>query len=188
MDHSDDDRFSDDGFDSLPLGSLIQIEQSACRQAQRTQDDQNAALGPTWGHSRGEPEDTPPILQVPGQSLRPEQAWNRSPQAVSELVSSEYGDVDLGELDAQVLEDDGGLQATARQPSLPEGTLLSTQDDRMEDLQLHGASDTLRGDWHQTGLSQYQMQVEEFGEGVGSRQAAGILPEMEELKAQIEMV
>ncbi|OXV11160.1 hypothetical protein Egran_01080 [Elaphomyces granulatus] len=191
MDYSDEDRFSDDGFDSLPLGSLIQIEQSASRQFRRTQDNQDASFEPTRGaylrgeHAQG--EDAPPILQVPGQSLRPEQAWNPSPQAVSELISSEYGDVDLGELDAQVLEDDDGLQATVRQQSPPGGTFLSVQDDRMEDLQLHGDSATVRGESHQVDLSQYPMQVEEFGGDVGPHQVAGILSEMDELKTQIEM-
>ncbi|KAI9376655.1 hypothetical protein BJX61DRAFT_488646 [Aspergillus egyptiacus] len=109
MEDNDDDFFSDDGFGDLPPDALYQLEQDAFRATQ--------AEKPT------QPE---PTVQV---DYVPEDATNRYPQfegsrrpgpsvaSKSTLqppahlhtgLTSDYGALDVGELDAEVLDDGAG--------------------------------------------------------------------------------
>lgn len=84
MEDNDDDYFSDDGFESLPPGTLLQLEQNAYRatQAQR-------APSP--------PRAVTPNVQTNDASLKPPRLHTG--------LTSEYGALDVGELDAAVLDE-----------------------------------------------------------------------------------
>lgn len=104
MDDFDEDFFSDDGFDDIPSGTLFQLEQNAFRTTQALQ--QNSQPSPA-------PAEPPPELP-PGttatQDLRQTDAVNASLQPLRPYtgLSNEFGYVDVGELDAEVLDDDTG--------------------------------------------------------------------------------
>ncbi|KAL1967315.1 hypothetical protein VTN77DRAFT_3361 [Rasamsonia byssochlamydoides] len=88
MDISDDE-FSDDGFDSLPPGTLLQLEQNAYKAQAQGAPATRARQDETQFHN-GAHHDPSLSLTVP----LPE----------NQGLSSEYGDMDVGELDAEVLE------------------------------------------------------------------------------------
>lgn len=103
----DDDYFSDDGFEDLPPGTLWQLEQTAY-QATRAQ------------HPPAAPEPPRPVDQTPAAersdisarfdtSLRP-------PAHLHTGLTSEYGALDMGELDAQVVDAETGQSALGQPP------------------------------------------------------------------------
>lgn len=85
MEDNDDDYFSDDGFESLPPGTLLQLEQNAYRatQAQR---------------APSAPRIVTPNVQTNDTSVKP-------PPRLHTGLTSEYGALDVGELDAAVLDE-----------------------------------------------------------------------------------
>lgn len=101
---TDDDYFSDDGFDTLPPSTLLQLEQGAFEATQQ----QQQLANPRQNKQRLKPQLNPqtslqqraddavhggPVLQQP---------------TVINLASSDYGDLDVGELDAGVLDNGEG--------------------------------------------------------------------------------
>ena len=102
MEDNDDDYFSDDGFESLPPGTLLQLEQNAYR---ATQAQQSAPSNP--------PRSNLPDAQTTftdhstryGTSLK-------APAHLHTGLTSEYGTLDIGELDAEVLENDAEQATT----------------------------------------------------------------------------
>jgi hypothetical protein len=97
MDNSDDD-FSDDGFDSLPAGTLLQLEQNAY---QATQAPGAQSNGPSQTTTRTVQDNT--TLLNGAQFLKP-------PSLQYQGLSSEYVDMDVGDLDAEVFEENGALE------------------------------------------------------------------------------
>lgn len=95
----DDDYFSDDGFDTLPPSTLLELEQNAFQATQRQQEltsangrqAQKAQLNQQTVRQQGKDDVVSggPVLQQP---------------AVINLASSDYGDLDVGVLDAGVLD------------------------------------------------------------------------------------
>lgn len=115
MDNSDDE-FSDDGFDDLPPGTLLRLEQNAYKatQAQGALHEQHHVSRPLQDDAQshnGAHHDPSLSLTVP----LPE----------NQGLSSQYGDLDVGELDAMVLED---------------GDEVLGNDGAMEGLERHEAS------------------------------------------------
>lgn len=89
----DEDFFSDVDFDDLPPGTLLQLERNAY---DSTQAAQQASHAPQPDNvSRG-----PGQSNVTGTSFRPPQLHTG--------ITSDYASLDVGELDAEVLEDDAG--------------------------------------------------------------------------------
>lgn len=85
MEDNEDDYFSDDGFESLPPGTLLQLEQNAYRatQAQR---------------APSAPRIVTPNVSTNDASVKP-------PPRLHTGLTSEYGALDVGELDAAVLDE-----------------------------------------------------------------------------------
>lgn len=105
MENYDDDYFSDDGFESLPPGTLLELEQNAYRatQAQRPP---------------AEPSN-PPVLPNPQtvQFIRYDASLN-PPAHLHTGLTSEYGGLDVGELDAEVLDHNAGETPALGPPGL----------------------------------------------------------------------
>lgn len=93
MEDYDDDFFSDDGFESLPPGTLLQLEENAYR-ATRPQ------------HPPSAPGTITPNAQstLADQSTRYDASLKPHPRLHTGLTS-EYGALDVGELDAEVLDE-----------------------------------------------------------------------------------
>ncbi|KAK2755762.1 hypothetical protein FQN54_005912 [Arachnomyces sp. PD_36] len=95
----DDDYFSDDGFDTLPPSTLLQLEQNAFQATQRQQELANP-------NRRQAPK--PQLNQQTGLQQRNNDVVSGGPvlqqPAVINLASSDYGDLDVGVLDAGVLD------------------------------------------------------------------------------------
>jgi hypothetical protein len=96
MDNSDDG-FSDDGLDSLPAGTLFQLEQNAYQATQGVSGYKESLQ--TVGR-------TVPAYESPhdgSQFLQP-------PPVPDQELPREYGDLGIGDLDAQVYEQNGSLE------------------------------------------------------------------------------
>lgn len=104
MDNHDEDFFSDDGFDDLPPATLLQLEQSAYRSTQAQQ--QKPSLPPPARPSEP-PRDF--VSRDIGQSGPPN--TNSIPSRLQSGLTNEYGNLDVGELDAEVFADD--LESTS---------------------------------------------------------------------------
>jgi hypothetical protein len=110
MDSSDDD-FSDDGFDSLPPSTLLQLEQLAHQARQSQGADHASRTLQDTAFNTGTYHDNELSL--------------KAPVLDHQGLSSEYGDMDVGELDAEVLEDadetlqDNGAEHHEASISLP---------------------------------------------------------------------
>lgn len=89
----DEDFFSDVDFDDLPPGTLVQLEQNAYDSTQAVQ---QASLAPPPDNAPRDPGQS----NVTGTSFRPPQLHTG--------LTSDYAGLDVGELDAEVLEDDAG--------------------------------------------------------------------------------
>jgi hypothetical protein len=114
-DSLDDDYFSDDGFDTLPPSTLLQLEQGAF---EATQQQQKQVVNPYQNQQRSSKAQLKPQtnLQQRAESTIHGGAAIQQP-AVINLASSDYGDLDVGELDAGVLdngEDPSPFEETKR--------------------------------------------------------------------------
>lgn len=104
MDDHDEDFFSDDGFDNLPPATLLQLEQSAYHSTQAQQQ---------------KPSHPPPTRPPePLRTFAPQDIGQSGPANTNSIPSrlqsgltNEYGDLDVGELDAEVFADD--LESTS---------------------------------------------------------------------------
>lgn len=101
MDNSDDG-FSDDGFDSLPAGTLIQLEQNAYQATQGVS-----------GYN-GSLQTTTRTVQECGSSHNGNQ-FLKPPPLPNQGLSREYRDLAIGDLDAQVFEENGTLEEPGSQ-------------------------------------------------------------------------
>lgn len=117
MEDNDDDFFSDDGFDDLPPGTLFQLEQNAL---QATQAQNLAPSQPT-------PELNIPARIVQDQFLPRAHAFQAKPSVSAHTtlqpparlhtgLTNDYGDLDVGELDADVLDDENDTTIAFDQP------------------------------------------------------------------------
>ena len=98
MDDHDEDFFSDDGFDDLPPGTLLQLEEAAYRNTPALQ--QNPRPPPA------RPQE-PPQYDASESIGQPGPAHsNLKPPPLHTGLTNEYGGLDVGELDAEVLDDD----------------------------------------------------------------------------------
>ncbi|OJJ72975.1 hypothetical protein ASPBRDRAFT_54747 [Aspergillus brasiliensis CBS 101740] len=119
MEENEDDFFSDDGFDDIPPGTLFQLEQNAYRATQ--------APKPAQQHHQQQPQQQQPVSDVKGSS-RPFSVQNRGaisenaftsnaslqpPPALHTGLSNEYDVWDIGELDAEVLDNGVPIQSNA---------------------------------------------------------------------------
>lgn len=118
MEDNDDDFFSDDGFDDIPPGTLFQLEQNAYRatqapkpaqqhhqqqQPQHSVSDVKRSSRPFFDQNRGAFSDN---AFVSNASLQP-------PPALHTGLSNEYDVWDIGELDAEVLDNGVPIQSNA---------------------------------------------------------------------------
>lgn len=111
MEENDDDFFSDDGFDDLPPGTLYQLEQNAYRatQAPATQQQQQQQPLPELTVS------TRPYVRsdhqtISGDNLKPSNATLQPPPRLHSGLTNDYDDWDIGELDAEVLDNGVAIQ------------------------------------------------------------------------------
>ncbi|GAB1193188.1 hypothetical protein BDV32DRAFT_129966 [Aspergillus pseudonomiae] len=116
MEENDDDFFSDDGFDDLPPGTLFQLEQNAvlANQASQTQPQTIAAIGQPSRAFASHDFQAAASEQTftPNVSLQP-------PVHLHTGLTSDYGALDVGELDAAVLEDETESMHGLDQPAVP---------------------------------------------------------------------
>ncbi|GLA83234.1 hypothetical protein AtubIFM56815_007426 [Aspergillus tubingensis] len=118
MEDNDDDFFSDDGFDDIPPGTLFQLEQNAYRATQAPKPAQQH-------HQQQQPQHSVSDVK---RSSRPFSAQNRGafsdnafvsnaslqpPPALHTGLSNEYDVWDIGELDAEVLDNGVPIQSNA---------------------------------------------------------------------------
>lgn len=96
MDDHDEDFFSDDGFDDLPPGTLLQLEEAAYRNTPAVQ--QNPQPPPAR-------REEPPQYDA-SESIGQSGPVNSKPPPLHTGLTNEYGGLDVGELDAEVLDDD----------------------------------------------------------------------------------
>ncbi|KAF7173242.1 hypothetical protein CNMCM6106_007346 [Aspergillus hiratsukae] len=136
MEDKDDDFFSDDGLEDLPPSTLLQLEQ-------------NAYLA-TQAHRPAQPESSvynapPPHAQV----NRPFQvAESRStlinatlkpPARLHTGLTNDYDSLDVGELDAEVLDDDTGLPVALDQPPASAGQAVPLRNESdLEPMEIEG--------------------------------------------------
>lgn len=97
----DEDLFSDVDFDELPPGTLLQLEQNAYHNSQAAQ---QISHPPSARLAEPPPQNNAP--QELGQSHLTETSLK--PPQLHTGITNEYADLDVGELDAEVLEDDTG--------------------------------------------------------------------------------
>ncbi|PYH42638.1 putative DNA repair protein Rad26 [Aspergillus saccharolyticus JOP 1030-1] len=102
MEENDDDFFSDDGFDDLPPGTLYQLEQNAYRATQAPGPSQQQPLPDLRASSRtyGHPKHTTVAEDNRGAS----NATLQPPPRLHTGLTNDYDDWDIGELDAEVLD------------------------------------------------------------------------------------
>ncbi|OJJ44137.1 hypothetical protein ASPZODRAFT_18901 [Penicilliopsis zonata CBS 506.65] len=162
MEDNDEDFFSDDGFDSLPPGTLFELEQSAYQatQAQRAQSQQPTAQ-----------EYSPAQSGPPDRQIRSRSALN-VPSRLHTGLTSEYGTLDVGDPDAEVLEDDN-IQSAAL------GQYAAVQEHPMDYMAVQDQNAEGQMDWERHEMLHDTMMVEEV-------HSAGIQVEIQELTTQIE--
>lgn len=115
MDDLGEDFFSDDGFDDIPPGTLFQLEQNAFSTTQALQQNSQPSVGPA----------EPPPGTTATRDLRQTDAVNASVRPLRPYtgLSNEFGNVDMGELDAEVLDGDtGGTSALEQAIAFAEQT------------------------------------------------------------------
>lgn len=96
MEDNDDDYFSDDGFESLPPATLLQLEQSAYHATQAQRPPSEEANRPQS------------VLPNPQADLSTRYDAPLRPPQLHTGITSEYGALDVGELDAEVLDHSAG--------------------------------------------------------------------------------
>lgn len=113
MDDSDDDFFSDDGFESIPTSTLLQLEQSAYQasQAQKARQAPDEPVKSLRNQSTNAVRSRVSTSRLPshgGPSLRP--------PSLPTGLSNEYGDINAGEeLEAEVFDNAQGHIAELQQ-------------------------------------------------------------------------
>lgn len=101
MDDHDEDFFSDDGFDDLPPATLLQLEQNAYRSTQAQQP--NPPRPPP-----AKPSEPPRSFASRDIAHSGPATTNSNPPQLQSGLTNDYGNLDVGELDAEVLDDDIG--------------------------------------------------------------------------------
>ncbi|KAI9924569.1 hypothetical protein MW887_006842 [Aspergillus wentii] len=142
MEDDDEDFFSDEGFDDLPPSTLLQLEQNAYRatQAQRVQkpslDDDVIYEGerPLENHVYQNSVVQEPHTRVPG----PNNATLELPARLHSGLTNEYGTLDVGELDAEILNDDAASGTALGQPANIPGQFGPLQDNTLVEDGRHG--------------------------------------------------
>lgn len=118
MEDNDDDFFSDDGFDDLPPGTLLQLEQSAFQatQAQNLAPSQPplTQLDTPAANYRARFPQKPSVGQA--RQALPAQASLQPPPRLHTGLTNDYGDLDVGELDAEVLNNENDTTIPFDQP------------------------------------------------------------------------
>ena len=109
MDDNDEDFFSDDGFDDLPPGTLLQLEENAVRATQWSQPTAPSGLKvPSFRMDVTEDDLSVPLDQrVP--SRDPTALPPPPPPRLHTGLTGDYGALDVGELDAEVFDDGSAI-------------------------------------------------------------------------------
>ncbi|EYE99628.1 putative DNA repair protein Rad26 [Aspergillus ruber CBS 135680] len=123
MDNHDED-FSDDGFDDLPPATLLQLEQSAYRSTQAQQ--QKPSLPPS-----AKPPEPPRTFTSRDIGQSGTANTNSIPSRLQSGLTNEYGNLDVGELDAEVFDDDLGSTSPLDQ------TMAFAEQDALQQQQGH---------------------------------------------------
>lgn len=135
MEDNGDDYFSDDGFDDLPPGTLFQLEQSAYEATQARRAAQSVQ------HVFESMGSTPPIVaarqyKTANQATLLNATLEPPPPRLHSGLTEEYGGLDVGELDAAVLDEkDDPRGATTLQPLRAKARPVSNEDYNMGRLQ-----------------------------------------------------
>ncbi|KAF4171437.1 hypothetical protein CNMCM8694_002657 [Aspergillus lentulus] len=118
MEDKDDDFFSDDGLEDLPPSTLLQLEQNAylATQAQRPAQSGSSIHTAPASHA-------PDNRQFPVAESRstPINATLKPPARLHTGLTNDYHSLDVGELDAEVLDDDTGFPVALDQPPASAG-------------------------------------------------------------------
>jgi hypothetical protein len=136
MEDKDDDFFSDDGLEDLPPSTLLQLEQ-------------NAYLA-TQAHRPAQPESSvynapPPHAQVnrsfgvAESRSTPINATLKPPARLHTGLTNDYETLDVGELDAEVLDDDTGLPVALDQPPASAGQAVPLRNESaLDPMEIEG--------------------------------------------------
>jgi hypothetical protein len=118
MEDKDDDFFSDDGLEDLPPSTLLQLEQNAylATQAQRPAQPEP----PIYTASAPHAQVNRPSRVAESRST-PINATLKPPARLHTGLTNDYDSLDVGELDAEVLDDDTGLPVALDQPPASAG-------------------------------------------------------------------
>lgn len=184
MDDSDDDFFSDDGFESIPTSTLLQLEQSAYQasQAQKARQAPDEPVKSLRNQSTNAVQSRVSTLRLPGHggsSLRP--------PSLPTGLSNEYGDINAGEeLEAEVFDNAQGHIAELQQEHVYMQELQHGQDIHTAGLQhLHGPVMQSATDGME--VEEYVQDDTEVNDTFYYEQH-GMSAQMEELTARIEEV
>ncbi|EAW08034.1 putative DNA repair protein Rad26 [Aspergillus clavatus NRRL 1] len=114
----DDDFFSDDGFDDLPPSTLLQLEQNAylATQVQQPVQFEQTAHAPDQRTTPVPAVNKSPIRAPEPQSIPANTTSLRPPARLHTGLTNDYDALDVGELDAEVVDDDTGLAIALDQP------------------------------------------------------------------------
>lgn len=183
MDDNDDDYFSDDGFDSLPPGTLLKLEQDAIarRAAQQPASEaSNVARNPNVPSRQRD---------VAGQSVYGNPTLTL-PSHLHTGLTSEYGTLEVGEPDAEVLDgDDQSVIALDQRPAAFADRPPAQQYHPTEGIQFdRNRSVELQKDWEQPVDNVDIMEVDEAYMGHAEDYSHDSYGKIQELAARIEEV
>lgn len=180
---SDDDFFSDDGWDSLPPSTLLQLEQNAyqatqVQKAQQTQDERVTPLRSQSTNTAQSHTSTSRQLIYPGPSLKP--------PPLPTGLTNEYGDLNAEEELGVVFDNAQGPMEALQQERAYAQQLEADQDIRMRELQHHN------GATRQAATDGMEIEEEYIVDDTGGNgmvyEQHGISAQMEELMARIDEV
>jgi hypothetical protein len=125
MEDKDDDFFSDDGLEDLPPSTLLQLEQNAylATQAQRpAQPESSIHTAPAHAQDNRQ-------FPVAESRSTPINATLKPPARLHTGLTNDYDSLDVGELDAEVLDDDTGLPVALDQPPASAGQAVPVRNE-----------------------------------------------------------
>ncbi|GAQ11102.1 hypothetical protein ALT_8423 [Aspergillus lentulus] len=118
MEDKDDDFFSDDGLEDLPPSTLLQLEQNAYLATQAQRPAQSGSSIHTAPASHAQDNRQFPVAES---RSTPINATLKPPARLHTGLTNDYHSLDVGELDAEVLDDDTGFPVALDQPPASAG-------------------------------------------------------------------
>ncbi|KAJ9300921.1 hypothetical protein DTO271G3_2085 [Paecilomyces variotii] len=182
MDDSDDDFFSDDGFESIPTSTLLQLEQSAYQASQA----QKARQAPDRPVKSLQNQSTNPVQSRVSTSRLPSHGGpSLRPPSLPTGLSNEYGDINAGEeLEAELFDNAQGHIAELQREHVYMQEFQHGQDIHTAGLQhLHGPVMQSATDGME--VEEYVQDDTEVNDTFYYEQH-GMSAQMEELTARIE--